>query len=60
LDNPDCAGLTFGELSALDFSQMDLTEYMQYVQEKSGLSAAEMEEIQNRTKQYIINGGQQP
>ena len=47
-DNPDCGGFAHGEFSALDFTQMNLQEYMQYVQEKVQLSPEEVLEIQQR------------
>ena len=47
-EQPDCAGFSIGEFAALDFSQMNLAEYMQYVQAKSNISPAEMEAIKER------------
>jgi len=47
-EQPDCGGFTIGEFASLDFSAMNLSEYMQYVQSKTNLSPAEMESIQKR------------
>lgn len=43
-ENPDCGGFSQGELMALDFSIMDLSEYMQYVEQKAGLTVEEQAE----------------
>lgn len=47
---PDCSGFAYGELAALDFSQMDLTEYMQYVQTKTKLTPEETQAIMQKVK----------
>ena len=44
-DAPDCTGFSFGEFAEIDFDQMNLTEYMQYIQSKVALSPAEMDTI---------------
>lgn len=41
VDNPDCGGFSLGDISNLDFSVMDLSEYMQYVQTEVGLTEEE-------------------
>ena len=50
-DSPNCRGFTPEELGSLDFSRIDLREYMQYVQHKTELSPEEMEAIANKVKQ---------
>lgn len=42
-DAPDCRGLSLGEISELDFSKMDLSEYMQYVRLKTEMTKEEEE-----------------
>ncbi len=51
--NTDCSGLTPGELSQIDFSKIDLREYMQYVTHNTNISPEKMQEIMDRTKQLI-------
>jgi len=52
-EHPDCGGFAFGEFAALDFAQMDLTEYMQYIQTKTKLTPEESQaivtQVQERT-----------
>jgi len=50
-NSPNCRGLTPEELASIDFSRIDLREYMQYVEHKTEISPEEMEEIANRIKQ---------
>lgn len=45
---PNCRGFTPEELASIDFSRVDLREYMQYVESKIEISPAEMEEIRNK------------
>jgi len=54
VNNPNCRGFTPEELGSLDFSRIDLTEYMQYIKHKTEVSPQEMEEISNRVKQRYI------
>jgi len=56
-EQPDCTGFSIGEFAALDFSQMNLGEYMQYVQTKTNISPAEMEAIQQRAITVTGAGG---
>lgn len=41
VDNPDCSGLAFGEMEKINFSEIDLSEYMQYVTAKTALTDEE-------------------
>lgn len=41
VDNPDCGGLSIGEMNQIDFSAIDVSEYMQYVKTKTNLTEAE-------------------
>jgi len=56
-EQPDCTGFSIGEFAALDFSQMKLGEYMQYIQTKTNISPAEMEAIQQRAITATGAGG---
>jgi len=47
---PICRGFTVQELASLDFSQMDLTEYTQYITSKVDLTPEEIENISNSVK----------
>lgn len=38
---PDCSGFTIGDISNLDFSAMDLSEYMDYVESKTEMNVDE-------------------
>jgi len=49
--SPNCRGFTSEELSSIDFSRIDLREYMQYVEHKTEISPEEMEWIVNRIRQ---------
>jgi len=49
--SPNCRGFTSEELSSIDFSRIDLREYMQYVEHKTEISPEEMEGIVNRIRQ---------
>ena len=42
-ETPDCSGLTPGQMTEMDFSVMDFSEYMKYVKEKAGLTDEEQE-----------------
>ena len=42
-DAPDCRGFSLGEISELNFSEMDLSEYMQYVRLKTEMTQEEEE-----------------
>ena len=37
-EHPECNGFSVGELNQIDFTQIDLSEYMRYVKQKSGIS----------------------
>ncbi len=52
-ENPDCSGFSPGELAAIDFSRVELTEYMQYVQQKTEIPPDKMSEILDKVKQNI-------
>lgn len=54
-DAPSCGGFSYGEFAALDFMEMDLTEYMQYVQSKTQLSPEETQDIMTRVQQQVQN-----
>ena len=45
-----CRGFSVQELASLDFSQMDLTEYTQYITSKVELTPEEIENISNSVK----------
>lgn len=51
--SPDCSGFSPGELSQIDFSLVDLSEYMQYVTHDTEISPEKTQEIIDRTKQQI-------
>jgi len=53
-DNPDCSGFTLSEFANLDFNQMDLKEYMQYVQAKAELSPADIDAIKQKARHVIV------
>lgn len=42
-DLPDCRGFSMGEISEMDFTKMDLSEYMKYVKVKTKLTLEEEE-----------------
>jgi conjugal transfer mating pair stabilization protein TraN len=50
---PDCAGFSIGDVSNLDFSAMDLSEYMNYVKSKTEVSVAEKEAAAQTAAQKI-------
>ncbi len=49
--SPNCRGFSPEELGSLDFSRMDLSEYMQYVEHKTVWSSEEEEIIRSRIRQ---------
>jgi len=51
VDNPNCRGLAPGEINAIDFSKIDLTEYMQYIENKTNVSPDKQQEIIDKVKQ---------
>jgi len=51
--SPNCRGFSPEEFSSIDFSRIDLREYMQYVEYKTEISPQKMEEIINRIKQVF-------
>jgi conjugal transfer mating pair stabilization protein TraN len=51
---PNCRGFTPEELASIDFSQVDLSEYMQYVLHKTDISPEEAEEIANKIKEKYL------
>ena len=51
VDNPNCRGLAPGEINAIDFSRIDLTEYMQYIENKTNVSPDKQQEIIDKVKQ---------
>lgn len=42
-DLPDCRGFSIGEIAEMDFTKMDLSEYMKYVKVKTKLTLEEEE-----------------
>jgi len=52
-NSPNCRGFTTQELASLDFSKIDLSEYVQYVTHKTELSTADIERITNDVKAKI-------
>jgi conjugal transfer mating pair stabilization protein TraN len=48
---PNCRGLTPEELASIDFSRVDLREYMQYVLHKTEISPEESQSIIDRIRQ---------
>ena len=54
-ETPNCSGFTPGELGQIDFSQVDLREYMQYIQYANDLSSDKIQEIINRTQKEVQN-----
>ena len=51
----NCRGFTPEELSSLDFSQIDLREYLQYVSKKTNLTDTEISNIQQSIKDKYRN-----
>ena len=51
----NCRGFTPEELSSLDFSQIDLREYLQYVSRKTNLTDTEISNIQQSIKDKYRN-----
>lgn len=45
---PNCRGFTPEELASIDFSRIDLREYMQYIEYKTEISPEEVEEIKRK------------
>ena len=56
-NRPNCRGFTPEEFASLDFSKIDLTEYMQYVKYKTEIEEEEMNQIMERVKGRIFQGG---
>ena len=56
-ENPNCRGFTVEEISRLDFSAMDLSEYMQYVKYKTSFEAPEIATTQGNIKTNIQSTG---
>lgn len=52
---PNCRGFTPEELSSLDFSQIDLREYLQFVERKTSLTTSEISNIEQRIKDKYRN-----
>jgi len=52
-ETPDCSGFTPGELASIDFSQVDLSEYMQYVIHNTSISPAKRQQIMLDTQQNV-------
>lgn len=50
-ERPNCRGFTPGELGSIDFSQIDLSEYMQYVEARTELNEGQEEDIRIRAEE---------
>ncbi len=50
-EGPNCRGFTPEELASIDFSQVDLREYMQYVVHQTEVSPEKAQEIMDRVRQ---------
>ena len=63
-ESPDCSGFTIGEISNLDFSQIDLTEYMDYVKSKTEMNVSEKlesyEDAADAVEDAAITSGKTP
>jgi hypothetical protein len=54
--SPNCRGLTPGEISSLDFSKIDLREYLQYIEYTTEISSDKAEEIKNKILEKYTSG----
>lgn len=52
-EQPNCSGFTPGELASIDFSKVDLSEYMQYVKYNLSIPPEKYQEIIDKTKTTI-------
>jgi conjugal transfer mating pair stabilization protein TraN len=52
-EEPNCGGFTPGELASIDFSKIDLSEYMQYVTYNLSISPEKYQEIVDKTRNTI-------
>lgn len=52
-EEPNCEGFTPGELASIDFSKIDLSEYMQYVKHNLSISPEKYQEIVEKTRGKI-------
>jgi hypothetical protein len=52
-EEPNCGGFTPGELASIDFSKVDLSEYMQYVTHNLSISPEKYQQIIDKTKSTI-------
>lgn len=50
-----CRGFTPDEMSAIDFGQINLTEYMQYLSHKLALEDGEQSDIKDSVKQKLLD-----
>jgi hypothetical protein len=50
---PNCRGFTTQELSSLDFSKMDLSEYLRYVKHKTEVNEEDIERIRQKFQDYV-------
>jgi hypothetical protein len=53
---PHCEGFTIQEFSSIDMSRIDLSEYMQYVTQKTTLTDEEIQNIEQRLKEKYTQG----
>ena len=49
-ESPDCSGFSYSQFALLNFTVMDLTEYMQYVQSKTTMTPEELASAMQRAK----------
>lgn len=50
---PNCRGLSVQELGSIDFSQIDLTEYIQHVTHKTSMTQTDIDRISNSLKNKL-------
>lgn len=53
----DCRGLTAEEIASLDFSRIDLSEYIQYVTNKTTMSETDIQRITDNVRQKTESTG---
>ena len=58
-EEPNCSGFSPGELASIDFSKVDLTEYMQYVTYNLSIPPEKYQEIIDKTRGMINDKYQQ-
>ena len=55
-DNPNCAGIGIGDFANIDWSEINLTQYTQYIEQTTEISSSQQSSIQSTVTTNVNNG----